>query len=542
MKMEPTAEVTHLELATLHSLLELELNGDGETDACETLLDKSQWSHLNGCRYCQERLRDAAADETVRVPLSSVLREVDSESMDCNDLAELSHLGMVVKTPERGQEYLSIKATLEQWLQPPTHPELLGRLERYEVESIVGWGGMGVVLKALDSELRRPVAIKILLPRWADNPVAKQRFLREARSAASVLHPSVIAIHGIHQHRSLPYLVMPLIAGPSLQQLVQQQGALEERQVVQIAWQLASGLAAAHAQGVVHRDIKPGNILLDNAVNRVVITDFGLARCQDDQLLTQTGWLAGTPGYMSPEQCRGEDLDGRSDLYSLGAVLFWLCSGQLPFQSETTVGMIHQVSQKRAPDVRQLNPGVSPTLAALIGRLLEARRENRLENAAEVADYLEQVLRHLNGAAAGRAPQLPAIISPWRKPMIAMSVLLVGALSVVAAWSPMSRWLSPGKGLSGAPGSGVIAAGPAPNNAALGADLNALVVDQDLARLEQEVVQFWGLHDPTLEMPFQGCDTSAWEAELESLKRDLDSWPGLDTPDRQTSSELGEQK
>ncbi|GEM_PF-2395278 len=424
----------HLNDQELQLILQLEIDWEDPTELSaidQELIDDrlpaTRQQHFSNCPLCQDRLVDVASGIDLRQEISSILRESGEQIS-----GEFTHTCLpdssLPPQPPSGQEYQTIERYLGQWLTPAAHPELLGRLDRYDVESIVGWGGMGVVLRAQDSELRRPVAIKMLLPRWADNGTAKERFLREARSAASVLHPSVIAIHGIHEIQRMPYLVMPLIIGPSLQQLVQQHGPLPERQVVQIGLQIASGLAAAHAQGVIHRDIKPGNILLDNSVNRAVITDFGLARCQDEQAMTQTGWMAGTPGYMSPEQCRGDELDGRSDLFSLGSVLFFLCSGRSPFMADSPMAVLHQITHGQAIDVRRLNEQVPQTLARVIDRLLCRKKEGRFSSAADLTLFLQRYLQHLHAPTNHKRPPLHL---PWLPKLVAFlaGVLLISTLT-----------------------------------------------------------------------------------------------------------------
>ena len=195
------------------------------------------------------------------------------------------------------------------FLQPSTKPGSLGRLGHYEVLEVLGQGGFGIVLKAFDEKLHRVVAIKVMAPHLAATSPARKRFLREARAAAAVRHENVVAIHAVEE-QPIPYLVMEYIAGQTLQQKLDRNGPLDVTEVLRIGQQIASGLAAAHAQGLIHRDIKPANILLENGVEqRVKITDFGLARAADDASLTQSGVIAGTPLYMAPEQAQGEAID-----------------------------------------------------------------------------------------------------------------------------------------------------------------------------------------------------------------------------------------
>ncbi|HEY7423369.1 MAG TPA: serine/threonine-protein kinase, partial [Gemmataceae bacterium] len=188
------------------------------------------------------------------------------------------------------------------FLSPSEKPGSLGRLGHYEVQEVIGRGGMGVVLQTFDEELHRVVAIKVMAQQLATSATARKRFKREAQAVAAVIHDHIVTIHAVEEANGLPYLVMQYVGVPSLQQRLDRDGPLELQEILRIGMQTASGLAAAHAQGLVHRDIKPANILLENGVERVKVTDFGLARAVADANLTQSGVLAGTPQYMSPEQ------------------------------------------------------------------------------------------------------------------------------------------------------------------------------------------------------------------------------------------------
>ncbi len=194
---------------------------------------------------------------------------------------------------------------------------MLGRLGRYEIERLIGSGGMGVVFKAFDTDLNRPVAIKVLAPHLAGIGAARQRFAREARAVAAVVHEHIVAIYNVESNDPAPFLVMQYVAGESLQQRIDRCGPLKLPEILRIAMQTSAGLAAAHAQGLVHRDIKPANILLEQGVERALLTDFGLARASDDASLTHTGYHLGTPQYMSPEQASGEPIDARAAISSV---------------------------------------------------------------------------------------------------------------------------------------------------------------------------------------------------------------------------------
>ena len=281
---------------------------------------------------------------------------------------------------------------------------MLGRMGGYEVSGVVGSGGMGVVLKAVDRSLDRVVAIKVLAPHLAATGAARKRFAREAKAAAAVLHPNVIAIHSVANDESLPYLVMPYVRGTSLQKRIDDIGPLPLAEVLRISSQIAAGLAAAHAQGLVHRDIKPANILLEEGVERVAITDFGLARAVDDATLTCSGAIAGTPQYMSPEQARGEPVDCRSDLFSLGSVMYAMCTGRPPFRAETSYGVMRRITDNEPTPIREVNAEVPIWLCNVIEKLHAKNSGNRFSTAEEVADLLEDCLAHVQSPTTVSLP------------------------------------------------------------------------------------------------------------------------------------------
>src|SRR5688500_7224451 len=225
---------------------------------------------------------------------------------------------------------------------------------------------MGVVLRAFDEKLHRVVAIKVLAAALATSATARKRFTREARAAAAVSHDHIVTIHAVEEAGPLPYLVMQYVAGLSLQQRLDRDGPLELDEILRIGMQTASGLAAAHAQGLVHRDIKPSNILLENGVERVKVADFGLARAATEANLTQSGVVAGTPQYMSPEQAEGKAIDQRTDLFSLGSVLYALCTGRAPFRASGTMAVLKRVCEETPSPIRQTNPDIPDWLIGLI--------------------------------------------------------------------------------------------------------------------------------------------------------------------------------
>jgi len=293
---------------------------------------------------------------------------------------------------ERGDDVESALSVL----QPSEKPGSLGRLAQFEVLEVLGKGGFGIVVKAFDDKLHRFVAIKLMSPLLAATSAPRKRFLREARSTAAVRHENVIAIHAV-EDQPIPYLVMDYIAGRTLQQKLDATGPLELMDVLRIGRQTAAGLAAAHAMGLIHRDIKPGNILLEDGVERVKITDFGLARAADDASITQSGFIAGTPMYMAPEQALGEAIDQRADLFSLGSVLYTMCSGRPPFRAANTVAVLNRVAEDTPRPIREIIPEVPEWLCALISGLHAKNPADRITSAQDVADLLGRRLAELQG-------------------------------------------------------------------------------------------------------------------------------------------------
>ena len=285
------------------------------------------------------------------------------------------------------------------FLSPSTRGDSLGRLGNYEVLEVVGAGGFGIVLRALDEKLHRIVAIKTLNPLLAASLTARKRFVREARAAAAISHENVVHIYAVEDAGRTPYLAMEYVAGLSLEEKLRQSGPLELKEILRIGLQIAEGLEAAHKHGVVHRDVKPGNILLENSIQRVKITDFGLARAVDDATLTKSGEITGTPAFMSPEQARGEGVDRRSDLFSLGSVLYAMCVGEAPFRATSSLSVLKRVCEDVPRSPRELNPDVPQWLCQIIARLHAKDPAERYQSAAEVANVLGQQLAQLQHPA-----------------------------------------------------------------------------------------------------------------------------------------------
>lgn len=343
-------------------------------------------NHLDTCPACQQRVETWAGEthwwRDSQIYLSPERAEVDSpislpEELD--DGAESD------QPPEISLDFLA----------PTDDPESVGRLGTYEVRGLIGRGGTGIVVKAFDRGLNRFVAIKVLDPHLAGNAAARKRFAREGRAAAAVVHEQIVPIHAVNEQQGLPYIVMQYVPGRSLQQRIDQDGPLALADVLRIGLQTAQGLAAAHAQGLVHRDVKPANILLENGIERVLLTDFGLARTMDEASLTRSGVIAGTPQYMAPEQARGETVDLRTDLFSLGSVLYAMCTGHSPFRAETTMGVLHRICHATPRPIQAFNPQVPLWLSAIISRLHAKQPAKRYHSAADVAEILQRQLVRL---------------------------------------------------------------------------------------------------------------------------------------------------
>jgi WD40 repeat protein len=355
-----------------HDLLESALAGHLPPDD-----ESSLHRHLEECDDCSAALEQLAGGATWSRE-AAVLLTAD----DFDDAASTR------------DDWSEVDFSVEH-LEPADDPSALGRLGSYDVLEIIGRGGMGVVLKGYDRELKRCVAIKALAPHLAHSSLAKKRFIREARAAAAIVHPNVLAIHQVQSNARLPFLVMPLVAGESLAQRLKAQGTLELKEILRIGMQAAAGLAAAHEQGLVHRDVKPANILLEKGVERAVLTDFGLARAADDVSITRLGIIAGTPQYMSPEQARGEPLDGRSDLFSLGCVLYELATGVSPFRADSAMATMRRLVDEAPQALASLNPELPPWFCGIVNRLLEKDPARRFGSAKEVSELLEGCLAHL---------------------------------------------------------------------------------------------------------------------------------------------------
>ncbi|MFO0902233.1 MAG: serine/threonine-protein kinase [Pirellulales bacterium] len=334
------------------------------------------------------------------------------------------------------------------FLEPSRNAKSQGRLAHYEVSEVLGQGGMSVVFRAFDEKLQRAVAIKALAPQLATTDAARSRFVREARAAAAVTHENVIAIYAVEDAGPVPYLVMQYVQGRTLQQKLDAVGPLAVEEIVRIGMQIAAGLAAAHRQGLIHRDIKPANILLEDGEERVRITDFGLARAADDASLTRSGHIAGTPLYMSPEQAEGEAVDARSDLFSLGSVLYALATGHPPFRASTPLAVLKRVSEDAPRAIREVNPAIPAWLENIIARLHAKDPAQRFQTAAELSRRFEKCLAQMRAGQtpletpfSNTKPQAGSWLTTSKAARAA--VTLLAAIAVIGAGAGVLMRLSP---------------------------------------------------------------------------------------------------
>jgi len=498
----------HLERDAIGEFLAGRLPGDAEATVIR---------HLDTCPECQAELETAAGEPSWWKEAREVL---SSEETRLSARAEVDDWEQGVAA-----------ATLD-FLAPSDDPAMLGRIGVYEVAGLIGRGGTGVVLKAFERSLNRYVAIKVLAPHLATSGAARKRFARESQAAAAVVHEHIVPIYAVDEHQGLPYLVMRYVPGRSLQERLARRGPLELAEVLRIGMQTAQGLAAAHAQGLVHRDVKPANILLEHNVERVLLTDFGLARTVDDASLTCSGVIAGTPQYMAPEQARGEAIDHRTDLFSLGSVLYTMCAGHSPFRAETTMGVLHRICKETPRPLRELNPHVPEWLERIIRRLHAKDPAMRFQSAEEVAAVLARRLAIVQTPGMSwRDPwwqraALPVAdwfrAAPLRRGLVA-GAAATGLALVVADLAGYSLWAQPGAGGSNAAESQPVA-GKA--DLALPADLPAWdEISNQAEQLRQSIGQLESSWEsqPAPSLDRWNYETAELVQHLERLEAELEN-------------------
>jgi formylglycine-generating enzyme required for sulfatase activity/Leucine-rich repeat (LRR) protein len=325
------------------------------------------------------------------------------------------------------------------FLAPAEQADEIGRLGGYRVLKVLGSGGMGIVFLAEDVRLERRVALKVMQPILAASPSARERFLREARAAAALKHDHVVTIFQVGEDRGVPFLAMELLEGESLEDRLHREPCLPTEEVLRIGTEVARGLAAAHQRGLIHRDIKPGNIWLEADTGRTKIVDFGLARAAGNEPgLTKEGAIVGTPHYMAPEQGAGQAVDARSDLFSLGCVLYRMTTGQLPFKGTDAISTLMSVANDNPTPPHQVSPAVPVSLSDLVMRLLAKKREDRPATAAAVLDVLRSVEPATVSDASQKRPAgrrrffEASLTTPRRRRLVVIAAVILLALVPLA--------------------------------------------------------------------------------------------------------------
>lgn len=288
-----------------------------------------------------------------------------------------------------------IPSSIYSFLAPPESKGEIGRLGGYGIIKLLGVGGMGMVFQAEDPQLKRKIALKVMRPEIAAIANAHDRFLREARTMASIEHDHVITVYQVGEERGVPYLAMPLLQGATLDAVFKKNRAIPLSTAMRIGFQIANGLRAAHERGLIHRDIKPANVWLEtNNNNRVKLLDFGLARGHGEEIdLTQSGALLGTPAYMAPEQAAGGVIDTRADLFSLGVVLYELTTGKRPFAGRGTMAILTALAIHEPPSPRDVKESIPAEVSDFIMRLLQKDPGQRVASAREAAKELAGLIR-----------------------------------------------------------------------------------------------------------------------------------------------------
>lgn len=301
------------------------------------------------------------------------------------------------------------------------------RIRHFEVLEVIGRGGAGIVLKARDTQLNRVVALKMLDPGSRD-PSALRRLVREARSAASIIHQHVIAVHAVYEEP--PALIcMEYVEGPTLQELVRGKGPLSLSDTLRVGIQISEALSVAHSLGIVHRDIKPSNILMEQGLVRAKLADFGLAHAENDANLTATGQLIGTPHYMSPEQTLGQDVDSRTDLFSLGATLYFAYTGVRAFPGDTAIAAIQSIKEGKSMPLVTAKPECPKWFANIVEALLRSKPQERIPDARQLAQLLKQGLAHLEQPLTTAPPEIDKLYR-WTIPVIGIPAIRINVFLV----------------------------------------------------------------------------------------------------------------
>ncbi len=380
---------------------------------------------------------------------------------------ERAELGATVDSKSEATGSTQHDLNLAQILTPAVSEGELGWLAHYRVLKVLGHGGMGAVFQAEDSHLQRIVALKVILPQFAASTLARDRFLREARACAALKNDHIVTIYQVGQDRDIPFLAMEYLQGQTLEDRLRETGPVAPAEVIRIGREMLTGLTAAHAQGLIHRDVKPANVWLEAPLGRVKLLDFGLARAaRSSGGLTQTGSIVGTPEYMSPEQARGEPLDARTDLFSVGAVLYSVCAGQSPFSGSSVMAILTSLAVDTPRPLGEIRYDIPAELTQLIGRLLEKKPADRPGSAEEVRAELDDISAgvapsqasgsHVRTKSAARGPTVPdprlAPSSPtaWTRRQVLLAGAAGAGLIALGVWQ-FARSTDGNQGTAAAP-------------------------------------------------------------------------------------------
>ncbi len=339
-----------------------------------------------------------------------------------------------------------LQETLTKTVRSPTFEIARGDLfaGRYEIIESLGQGGMGKVFKAFDRTIKEVVALKLIRPEISVNDRAIDRFKNELKVARKITHRNVCRMHDLGTEGFYSYITMEYVAGEDLKRFIRRAGTLSPGKTIHIAKQVVEGLIEAHRLGVIHRDLKPQNIMIDQDGNAKIM-DFGIARFVDTERLTGSGVMIGTPEYMSPEQVDLREVDGRADIYSLGVVIYEMVSGRVPFDGETALSIAMKHKTEKARDVRELNVQVSPELAGIISKCLEKAPENRYQTGEGLMEDLSRVEKDLSTAERSAPKKKPlgtkeiSVRFELRKLIVPASVLVFAAIAIVAALKFLPR-------------------------------------------------------------------------------------------------------
>lgn len=398
--------------------------------------DEAIWTeHLGQCPVCQNRLAELSG-------VDDALKDRWQTSQQASDIAPLSDhtitafYELATQAGQNKPAPTTAEASgISNLITASDDPQTPGRFDSYLFLKVLGQGGMAIVIQAIEPVLERIVAIKILLPHLASDTTARARFLSEAKAIAKIEHPNVLGIHRVAEHRDTPYLVMPCVNGSTVSELIKQQGPVAPDRVVELSIQICDALHAAHSAGIIHRDIKPGNLLIDAETGSVKVADFGLAQAVTTPSLTETGYIAGTPRFMSPEQAAGKPVDERTDVYSLGVVMHTMLAGESPFRGEHPLSVLHQVIHDPPPALNAVTGATQqiPTwLTALVADVMAKDRDQRPPSALELKRCLvQQTAYSAAGATTKRiAAEGRSSIFGSPKQLLAIGGLIAGLAAV----------------------------------------------------------------------------------------------------------------